>query len=95
MLFIFLQNINLCLQLIKTTVNFYVKQTSLADIEAVLDEKKFFRANRKYIVNAEYITKFRSIHKSKINIELLLPLNEEIIVSQENAAAFKKWISEI
>jgi DNA-binding LytR/AlgR family response regulator len=79
----------------KDNRKFLCETNSLADIEAVLDEKKFFRANRKYIVNAEYITKFRSIDKSKINIELLLPLNEEIIVSQENAAAFKKWISEI
>ena len=79
----------------KDNRKFLCETNSLADIEAVLDEKNFFRANRKYIVNAEYITKFRSIDKSKINIELLLPLNEEIIVSQENAAAFKKWISEI
>jgi DNA-binding LytR/AlgR family response regulator len=61
----------------------------------MLDNKIFFRANRKYIVNANYITKFRSIDKSKISIELFLSVNEEIIVSQENAAAFKKWMSEI
>jgi DNA-binding LytR/AlgR family response regulator len=79
----------------KDNRKFLCETNSLADIEAVLDDKKFFRANRKYIVNADYITKFKSIDKSKINIELVLPLNEEIIVSQENAAGFKKWISEI
>jgi DNA-binding LytR/AlgR family response regulator len=79
----------------KDNRKFLCETSSLADVEAVLDEKKFFRANRKYIVNADYITKFKSIDKSKINIEVILPLNEEIIVSQENAAAFKKWISEI
>lgn len=79
----------------KDNRKFLCETSSLADVEAMLDEKKFFRANRKYIVNADYITKFRSIDKSKINIEMLLSLNEEIIVSQENAAAFKKWISEI
>ena len=61
----------------------------------MLDDKIFFRANRKYIVNANYITKFKSVDKSKISVDLLLPINEEIIVSQENAASFKKWISEI
>ena len=79
----------------KDNRKFLCETNSLSDIEEILDGKTFFRANRKYIVNANYITKFKSIDKSKISIELLLSLNEEIIVSQENAAAFKKWMSEI
>jgi two-component system LytT family response regulator len=79
----------------KDNRKFLCETGSLADVEAMLDETKFFRANRKYIVNADYIIKFKSIDKSKINVELALPLNEEIIVSQENAASFKKWISEV
>jgi len=79
----------------KDNRKFLCEANSLSDIEEMVDEKIFFRANRKYIVNANYIIKFKSIDKSKINIELLLPVNEEIIVSQENAAAFKKWMSEI
>lgn len=79
----------------KDNRKFLCETNSLSDIEEILDDKIFFRANRKYIVNANYITKFKSIDKSKISIELLLSLNEEIIVSQENAAAFKKWMSEI
>jgi len=68
---------------------------SLSDIEDMLDNKTFFRVNRKYIVNADYITKFKSIEKSKISVEISLPVLEELIVSQENASVFKKWISEI
>jgi DNA-binding LytR/AlgR family response regulator len=79
----------------KDNRKFLCETNSLSDIETMLDENTFFRANRKYIVNANYITKFKSIDKSKISIELFLPLNEEMIVSQENAAAFKKWMSEI
>jgi DNA-binding LytR/AlgR family response regulator len=79
----------------KDNRKFLCETNSLADIEEMLDDKTFFRANRKYIVNANFITKFKSIDKSKISIELLLSLNEEVIVSQENAAGFKKWISEI
>lgn len=79
----------------KDNRKFLCETNSLADIEEMLDEKTFFRANRKYVVNANYISKFRSIDKSKISVEILLPLNEEMIVSQENAAAFKKWMSEI
>ncbi len=69
--------------------------SSLLDIEAMLDEKKFFRVNRKYIIAADYISKFKSIDKSKISVEITLPVNEEIIVSQEKASLFKNWISEI
>jgi DNA-binding LytR/AlgR family response regulator len=79
----------------KDNRKFLCETNSLADVEETLDERAFFRANRKYIVNANYITKFKSIDKSKISVELQLLLNEEIIVSQENAAAFKKWMSEI
>ncbi len=79
----------------KNNRKFLCETNSLADIEASLDDDTFFRTNRQYIVNANYITKFRSIDKSKISIDLVLPLNEEMIVSQENAASFKRWISKI
>ena len=79
----------------KQNKKYLCETNSLLDIEEVLDENKFFRVNRKYIVNADYITKFRSIDKSKISVEIALPVYEEIIVSQENASVFKKWISEI
>jgi len=28
-------------------------------------------------------------------VELTVPMNEDVIVSQENATAFKKWMSEV
>ena len=64
-------------------------------MEEELDNKMFFRANRKYIINANYISSFKTIESSKILVELTVPLNEPLIVSQENAPVFKKWISEI
>ena len=79
----------------KDNKKYLCETNSLSDIEAVLDNKTFFRVNRKYIVNADYITKFKSIEKSKISVEISLPVMEELIVSQENASVFKKWISEI
>jgi DNA-binding LytR/AlgR family response regulator len=79
----------------KQNKKYLCETNSLLEIEDQLDVKNFFRVNRKYIVNADYITKFKSIDKSKICVEISLPLFEEIIVSQENAAAFKKWMSEI
>jgi len=79
----------------KENKKYLCETNSLSDIEVVLDSKTFFRVNRKYIVNADFITKFKSIEKSKISVEISLPVMEELIVSQENASVFKKWISEI
>ena len=69
--------------------------STLGEAEEIVDNKIFFRVNRKYIVNANYIIKFRSVDKSKISIELQVLPPEEIIVSQENAPVFKKWINEL
>lgn len=69
--------------------------STLGETEEIVDRKVFFRVNRKYIVNANYIIKFRSVDKSKISIEMQVLPSEEIIVSQENAPVFKKWINEL
>ena len=37
----------------------------------------------------------RRLWRSGDSVELTLPVNEEIIISQENSASFKKWIGEI
>jgi two-component system LytT family response regulator len=79
----------------KDNKKYLCETNSLSDVEEMLDNKTFFRVNRKYIVSADYITKFKSIDKSKISVEITLPVFEEIIVSQENASVFKKWISGI
>ncbi|WP_153796970.1 LytR/AlgR family response regulator transcription factor [Foetidibacter luteolus] len=79
----------------KDCKKFLAEIDTLAELEEELDDSIFFRANRKYIVNANYINRYKSVDKSKISLELSVPVNEEIIISQENASTFKKWISEI
>jgi DNA-binding LytR/AlgR family response regulator len=79
----------------KNNKKFLSENNTLSELEEELDGNLFFRANRKYIVNANYINRFKPVDKSKINVELSVPVNEEIIVSQENAASFRKWINEI
>jgi DNA-binding LytR/AlgR family response regulator len=79
----------------KDNRKYLADKNNLSDLEEELDNNIFYRANRKYIINANYIKRFKPLERSKISVELLLQINEEIIVSQENAASFKKWISEI
>jgi two-component system, LytTR family, response regulator len=79
----------------KENKKYLAEKHNLAELEEELDNKFFYRANRKYIINVNFIKRFRPLEKSKICLELVLPLNEEIIISQENSASFKKWIGEM
>ena len=70
-------------------------EKNLADLVMLLDKERFFRANRQYIVNMEYIRSYRSYGKSKLQVELsLLDIKHCIIISQETAPHFRNWISE-
>jgi len=73
----------------------FLYDKSLSELESELDPRYFFRANRKFIINIEYIKSYRSIDKVKLDVRLTLPSNPyQIIVSQENAPLFKKWLQE-
>jgi DNA-binding LytR/AlgR family response regulator len=78
----------------KDNRKYMAEKSNLSELEEELDRNIFYRANRKYIINANYIKRFKPLERSKISVELTLPVNEEIIISQENAAAFKKWIAQ-
>ena len=69
---------------------------NLSDLENELDNERFFRANRQFIVNADYIKGFRTYERVKLQVELRVdvPLNNTIIVSQETAASFRQWLYE-
>jgi DNA-binding LytR/AlgR family response regulator len=78
----------------KENRKYMAEKSNLSELEEELDKNLFYRANRKYIINANYIKRFKPLEKSKISVELTLPVSEEIIISQENSASFKKWIGE-
>lgn len=78
----------------KENRKYMAEKSNLSELEEELDRNLFYRANRKYIINVNFIKRFKPLEKSKISVELTLPVNEEIIISQENSASFKKWIGE-
>lgn len=67
----------------------YIVDNNLSEIVNELDSEMFFRANRQYIVNRNYISKFK-IEAGKIILTLNPPI-EDITVSKENASDFRKW----
>ncbi len=73
----------------------YLVDKNLGELEEDLDNTIFFRANRQYIVNLNYIKGFKSYEKVKLQVDLIIPeLNYCIIISQETAPAFRKWMHE-
>jgi two-component system, LytTR family, response regulator len=70
----------------------FILDKSLTDLEKELDPALFFRINRKYLLNIHHIRRVKTHSKSKLLVELNPAPGEEIIVSQENTASFKKWM---
>jgi DNA-binding LytR/AlgR family response regulator len=70
----------------------FILDRSLVDLENGLDPNLFFRISRKWLVNIHHIKRIKSYSKSKLLLELNPPATEQIIVSQENAAAFRQWM---
>jgi len=70
----------------------YIIDESLSEIEALLDPSIFYRVNRKYLVNVTAIERIRSYPKSKLQLDLIPKVDEEILIAQENVAGFKLWM---
>lgn len=73
----------------------YLCDRTLTELEDLLDNTVFFRANRQYIINVDYIRGFKTFEKVKLQVDLTFSPNpHKIIISQETAPHFKKWIYE-
>lgn len=73
----------------------YRVDKNLAELEQELDPDVFFRANRQYIINIGFIKSYKTFEKVKLQVDLLMSdLNHHIVISQETASQFRKWISE-
>jgi len=74
----------------------YVGDKNLTELELELDNNLFFRANRQYIINIGVVKSYKAFEKVKLQVDLLMPeLNHHIVISQEAAPDFRKWISEL
>lgn len=65
---------------------------TLDEIEALLDPKVYFRANRQYIIHIDGIQSVRPHENQKLTITLKAPLKMEVDISREKAPGFKKWL---
>jgi DNA-binding LytR/AlgR family response regulator len=65
---------------------------TLGDLENVLDRRRFFRINRKFIAQLSAIERFRP-DNGKVKILFTPTVKEDVHVSKEAASAFREWIS--
>jgi DNA-binding LytR/AlgR family response regulator len=66
--------------------------STLSELQEMLDGEKFFRLNRKYLSSHRAIEKFKS-DNGKIKVFLQPPVREDVHVSKETAPSFRLWIS--
>ena len=71
----------------------YIIDKTLSELEAELDPQQFFRANRQYLLNIDYIKSFRPYEKVKLWVELSVDnIEHSIIISQVTTALFRTWL---
>jgi DNA-binding LytR/AlgR family response regulator len=76
----------------KDNEKYISEHQTLDEIESLLDPAVFFRVNRQHIIHIQSVGKIKTTHKG-LTIHLKSPLNAELDISREKAAAFKKWIA--
>ena len=74
---------------------FMAHANNLTDLMSQLNRKIFFRANRKYIININFIRKYKPFDRVKVEVELFIQSPETVVISQENSSSFKHWIESL
>jgi DNA-binding LytR/AlgR family response regulator len=73
----------------------YLCNETISQLEESLDPSVFFRANRQYLINIQFVKGFKTYDKVKLEIRLTIATTgHQIIISQETAPFFKRWLVE-
>jgi two-component system, LytTR family, response regulator len=70
---------------------FITDYRSLDEVQELLDPRLFFRANRQFIIQLSFIESFRTDESGKLHLRIKGNKLEELIISKEKAAEFRKW----
>ena len=70
---------------------FITDYRSLDEVQELVDPKNFYRANRQTLVHLPFVESYRGDDTGKITVKMRLSKAEEIVISKEKAAEFKKW----
>ncbi len=71
----------------------YYYDSTLTKLEEELDPDVFFRANRKFFVNKDFVNEIVAISKSRLSLKLSVDTTEEIVVSYSKNNEFRQWVA--
>ena len=70
----------------------YPLDQSLEKLATTLDENRFFRINRQFIIHIDAIAAMHTFSKSRVKIDLEPACELDVVVSAERAAGFRRWL---
>jgi DNA-binding LytR/AlgR family response regulator len=70
----------------------YIIDYSLEELESMLDESRFFKINRKYIVSIEACSQIIAWSNSRLKIDIEGIDDQKIVVARERVREFKNWL---
>ena len=73
----------------------YPMDKTLENLQALLPEELFFRANRQFIVQRRAVEEIGMWFGSRLSVLLSVPTPEKIIVSKARASEFKQWLQSV
>jgi len=92
---VFFYTENLVVYVYDAKGNKYLIDKSLNLIEQELGGREFFRVNRQYILNVNYVQGYKTYERVKLLVSLTLKdIDHHIIVGQEKARSFRQWLAE-
>jgi DNA-binding LytR/AlgR family response regulator len=71
----------------------YPVDFTLDYLEKNLDQERFYRVNRSFVISIGSIASMVAYSKSRIKIELTPPCSTEVISSTDRSGPFKDWLS--
>ncbi|MDR7128037.1 DNA-binding LytR/AlgR family response regulator [Algoriphagus sp. 4150] len=66
--------------------------SSLDEVERVLDPELFYRANRQFLINKQFVVSIERHFSRKLVTKLSVDTPEAIVVSKAKASEFLRWI---
>ncbi|MEO1012999.1 MAG: LytTR family DNA-binding domain-containing protein [Bacteroidota bacterium] len=70
----------------------YPIEYSIDQLEHILNPIQFFRINRKFMVSVQSVSEIHTYFNSRLLLKLFPKEEEQIIVSRERTANFKRWL---
>ena len=76
--------------------NNYVVDFTMDELEKSLDQKAYFRINRKFIVSLKSIQKIHTYFNGRLKLELfpICENSDDVIVAREKVKEFKIWLDD-